>query len=200
MMTLKPLDLGEAGITYVKSCLEKAGKGLSDQLLALPLAAGSAYTILPEGISLNRAKHFATGGIMSMDNAQNWLAHHVTTLASHHPNNMVIFQDAWGAKPTEPNIDKKRSLKFFDRSSVYYFVGGPSMTTEAVLEAMKDVASYLFIGGLFKSNTLSRDLTNRTLGDDAITHLAATVQEIYAGAYDQESIVVWRNSSAGLFH
>jgi hypothetical protein len=76
---LELVYLHRDGVAYVEACL-KQGTGLCAQVLRLPLINGETFAPLPKGTTLNRAKSFDTGGLLTRRSANQWLAQHVQLL------------------------------------------------------------------------------------------------------------------------
>ena len=193
MNTLVKTPLGQNGIDYVTSCLQKGGKGLPQRLLQLPLAKGTTYSPLPELVSSERAKQFDTGGLMNMSDGQTWLAEHVLLLSSAYPSHTIVFHDVWGGRPGDSGIKNRSSRMFFNQSDLYHFVGSPHMSLESILTAMRELASFLLVGAFVDIAVADETLpTDKVVDEGFITMLAQHTREIFVSAYDQEGIVVWQ--------
>ena len=80
---------------------------------------------------------------------------------------------------------------FFDNNSVYYIVPNKGINHDSAIQAFKDVLGYLFVGAFITSSQNVEDLIGKTVDDNTLNQLALNAQEIFAGAYDQEGLIIW---------
>jgi hypothetical protein len=69
----------------------------------LGLADGEVFAALPEGTSIERAKSFDVGGLMSRSDAIAWFTEHLTRLWRIEGTGTLVLQDIW-VKPTDPAV------------------------------------------------------------------------------------------------
>jgi hypothetical protein len=183
------VELGSEGIGYIEHCLRQ-GTGLSRKMLGLPLASGRAFAPLPQHTSLDRAKSFAAGGLLSWHDTVEWLTDHLRRLWREDPNGTLVFQDVWGGRRSDLAVQRKASAKFFDADNVYYYAQASGETIETVI---RDTSSFLLIG-IFTHSSIDTDkLAKRGMvGTNLINKLVQTTEEILVTAYDREGFVLWR--------
>lgn len=184
--------LGDDGIELVKSRLDDAAKGLAKELWHLPLSTGAAYALVPEGTTLERMRQFEYGGLVRRTAMYEWFSHHVLNLNSRNKDGVLIFQDAWGARPCDPHLQERKSRMFFDATDVHYFVPSEEIETETIIQASKDLRGFRELGSFV---TTTKKLNDQVLDKSELQLLAANVLEIYVDSYDAESFVIWKKSN-----
>jgi len=191
MTILFERDLGTDGIAYVRQCLRQA-QGLSSKLLELPLTSGKAYAPIPEQTSVNRAKSFNEGGLITRHETNVWLVEHLWNLWKIEGGGTLVLQDIW-AKPSDPAAQRTQSKKFFNDANVYYFLEEDDTNVSAMESTIRSIASYLlvavFTGYVIRDSDL---LPDRLVGHEIIDALARATKEVFVSAYDQEGLVIWR--------
>lgn len=187
------VDLGNEGINYLEEHLRQ-GTGLCRKIRRLPLKSGQAFAPLPQHTSLDRAKLFEAGGLLSWRDTINWLADHVRTMWHDEPDGTLIFQDVWGGRPTDPVVQRKATQNFFHADNVYYFVESPEQPINSIVQ---ETSSFLLIGVFVHFALRDRDLgPQRIAAKGLIDKLARSTEEIFVTAYDREGLVVWRQQFA----
>lgn len=193
MIKLIEKEIGPDGIAYVQECLRQGG-GLSSKLLELPLTLGKAYALVPEQTSTMRAKSFNVGGLMHRHDTNIWLAAHLLSLWKVQGTGTCILQDVW-AKPSDPAVRRTNSKKLFDDENVYYFLQRDDIDLLTMESTIRSLVSYLFIGVFTQYVIQESDISSNYVSApnvvDAIAHLT---KEVFVTAYDQEGLVIWRNS------
>lgn len=191
MTRLKEVELGQAGIDYVRACLRQ-GTGLCAKVLCLSFLDGVASAPLPEHTGLDRAEAFEVGGIMSRRDAIAWFVEHIKTSWPPEEERTLVLQDIW-AKSGDPVVRGSPHKKFFENSNVYYFFESENLNSYVMQNAISSMVSYLFIAFLSRFPLRYSELpSDHVIGEKLIEQLATDVQEVFVGAYDQEGIVVWR--------
>src|SRR3981081_1747977 len=155
MAKLKEIPLGEAGIAYVKSCLQQ-GTGLCAKIIERSFLDGAAFAPPPEGVSLERAKKFEVGGLTSRRDTIPWLVDHVQDSVGGDSEGTMIFQDIW-AKPTDPGIRHSTSNHFFQDSNVYFYLAKNEIDRYSLTEVLRTMKSFLFVA-MYSTCSLSNDV------------------------------------------
>jgi hypothetical protein len=194
MNKLTEVQLGLEGIKYIEMSLRDAGVGLSERLLDLNLLQGCAYTVLPEdNANLERALKFSIGSRMDSSIAYNWLASHIYASLSKNTEGSIIFHDAWGAKHGDAVLKENKSNFFFYQSAVQYFVVGKNVAVDTILNSIKKVHSFLFVGALVNVSVIANKLPASKIVDNGfMNNIVKHTQEIYVSAYDREGVVIWK--------
>jgi hypothetical protein len=194
MAALIEVSVDGEGLGYLKSILEQ-GTGMCTQLLKLPLENGSIFSPLPEGTSVQRAKQFSTGGIMKMREMRHWLATHLKSLSKRFPTGTILLQDIW-AKPSDPIVRSAKSGILLTKGEVYYYLKADECDEELVSLATRDVTSFFLVGAFthWPACSTKIPLGEHAADESAIKCAAEGAEEIFVGAYDQESLVVWRRN------
>jgi hypothetical protein len=188
---LELVFLGQDGISYVETSLRQ-GTGLCAEVLKQPLANGEAFAPLPKCTTVDRAKVFNTGGLLSRHDGYIWLAQHIQSLWQIDEIGTFVIQDIW-AKPTDAAAQKSGLNKFFHDENVYYFLNGLNADFWSVQRAARAVTSYLFVA-LFSHINIQYDNLppDHLVGEHFIIEIARSAVEVFVGAYDQEGLVIWR--------
>jgi hypothetical protein len=194
MTTLEELSLGPEGLQYVLSSLNGARRfadALTAEITASPAAANSVFAPVPRGTALARATNFDTGGLM-YGGAKQWLADRLSMLCKAHDGGTFIALDTVQS-PSDPHVHEGTVDKFFYDGLVQYFVGCANLNAASVDGVFRSVASFHFIAAFTTCPVSTADLPADLVVDDRlIARLAAGVQAVIIGAYDQESFVVWQ--------
>jgi hypothetical protein len=195
----EPLDcvvLGKDGISYVETCLRQ-GTGLCERVLRLPLVNGEAFAPLPKYTSIERAKSFEIGGLLSRRDSTLWLAKHIKSLYQNDSPGTWIVQDIW-AKPSDPAVLRSYLNIFLQAENVYYFIGKSDTSFNHVQSIFRSTSSFLFVAFFSRTSIdLSEIGADRRVSESLICKIAKTVEEIFVGAYDQEGLIVWRSREYG---
>lgn len=189
MAELIEIDLGKEGIEYVEDCLRQ-GTGLSRKILSLPLQSGRAFAPLPTNTSVDRARSFEAGGLLSWRDTLDWLARHVQAEWRRDPEGTLVLQDVWGARPTDEAVQRTKVRKFFDAENVYYYVEASEQQIEDIV---RETSSFLVVG-VFAHFPVGRANLRPPgiVAKSFIDRLARTTEEILVTAYDREGLVLWR--------
>lgn len=194
MTTLEQLPLGQDGLQYMLSSLEGARRfptALRAEITASTAAASNVFAPVPRGTALSRATDFDTGGLMH-GGAMQWLSGRVSMLCKAHGSGTYIAHDGVQS-PTDPHVHKETVDCFFYDDLVQYFVGCANLNPMSVQAVFRAVASFHFIAAFTTYRFSPWDVPADHWVDDAlIARLAAGVQAVFIGAYDQESFVVWQ--------
>lgn len=188
-MGLREIVLGKEGEEFVSSSLTgetglcaKISKGLD--------RGGDVFAPLPATTSLERAKQFEAGGLMSRRETFAWLERHVEQLSERTPGGSLVFQDVW-ARPHLFPVPHDGML--FDADSVYYAFGPREISPAAISMAIGEITSFVFVAVFCNFSFRATDVPQtRVVPDNIIDEIANSTQEIFISAYDQEGLVVWR--------
>jgi hypothetical protein len=195
MTTLEELPLGREGLQYVLSALNGARRfaaALSSEIVAVPAAANSVFAPVPDDTALSRAIDFDTGGLIDGGEARQWLAGRLSMLCKAHSGGAFVALDSVSG-PADRNIHKRPAEKFFYDSRVQFFLGCADLSAASLDGVFRSVASFHFISAFTAYPLSARDVpANHMVDDSLIARLAAGVQAVFIGAYDQESFVVWQ--------
>jgi hypothetical protein len=194
MNKLVELPVGVEGLKYVSSCLQQ-GRGLCSNALRM-VKNGSAFAVVPDGTSADRAKAFVIGGLMSRMQTKRWLVNHIVTEMQKNWRICLVIQDIW-ARPSDERLAPNGVKVCFSNDDVYYIISRKSASFEAVMQALEAVSSFLFIAALVhsRSDTLIDCLSGQTFSNDVVKEMTNDVRELFVSAYDQEGMVVWRKDS-----
>jgi hypothetical protein len=188
---LELVYLHRDGLAYVEECLRQ-GTGLCAEVLRLPLINGETFAPLPKGTTLNRAKSFDTGGLLTRRNVNWWLARHVQLLWQSEAIGTLVVQDIW-AKSSDRVVVESGMDKFYCNENVYYFISGMNADFRSVQSIGRAVTSFLFVA-FFSGINIQHDTlpSNHLVEEHFIVETARSTKEVFVGAYDQEGLVVWR--------
>jgi hypothetical protein len=196
MATLEELPLGRDGLQYVLSSLKGARRfadALTAEIAASPAAANTVIAPVPAGTPLSRAIDFETGGLMH-GGARQWLAGRLSMLCNAYGGGTFVALDTT-ASPSDPHIHERAVDKFFYDGLVQYFVGCADLNEASLDNVLRAVASFHFIAAFTTCPLSTADLpADLVVNDRLIARLAAGVQAVIIGAYDQESFAVWQRS------
>jgi hypothetical protein len=125
---------------------------------------------------------------------ESWLAEHIKGKFVASLPGTLIWQDVW-LYPKDIQLQPRIAEEFFTTDSVYYFVPFDHITPSQVMQSASAIGSFKIVG-VYSLTLISPLLTNdRIVDDDLVRKIAQQTEEIYVGAYDQESFVVWRRNS-----
>jgi hypothetical protein len=195
MRTLEDIPLGQDGLDYLRDSLKRE-TGMASRLFDLPLSDGLTFAPLPKGTATSRAKKFHAGGIMKMREAEHWLGSHLEMLSAKFPLGTVVIQDIW-AKPSDPIIAASTKSCFVRTDDQIYYCVPANMCDELlVIKAMRDVTSFLLVGVFTRFAAFSAVRPSDGKVDDLwVENVVRDTEELFVGAYDQESFVMWQRQA-----
>jgi hypothetical protein len=182
---IKTIQLGEAGITYIQSQLDKAGP-LSRVVLQLFGNRGTCLASLPVGTKLERAKQFDTGGLMSMDDYYPWFSNYITSYWGNKCR--LLFEDPWMKLEDFKKLPPKGS--YFTADSVMYYTPRKPDYISMLEAGVLEVRSFLLIGFVIASSIKPPE-SGKTADAIYVQKLAENTQAVFVSAYDQEGILIW---------
>jgi hypothetical protein len=185
---LVEVPLGSEGVAYVGSCLRQ-GAGLCAKVAETAFRDGTTFAPLPEGVSLQRAQKFTTGGLTSRRQTNAWLVDYVRSPRVGAVSGCLVFQDVW-AKPCDTAIPHPNG--FFQGANVYYWLKKDAVDIHAISEIFRQMKSFLLIAMYSEYLPPGESASQgRFVDESVVTDLARKTVRIFAGAYDQEGVVVW---------
>lgn len=208
MEKLNEINLGNAGIEYVKASLAD-GKSLSQILLqTFNFQKGKAITFLPADVSVQHAKQFKTGGKLKradrlcLSHADPaplvgiptptldcLLVSNILSFLNGGKDRLCIMEDAL-AKPSDPGIDPFRERILTFKQEVYYRLLHEDAQEATIATIVKCAYSHWFTGILtsFPQDGFAPMSGEITLDD--LKSYALRTEKIIIGAYDGEGYVI----------
>ena len=144
--------------------------------------------MVPEGTSLERARGFKTGGLLSRRQADAWLADYVQSSRVGANAGCLAFQDVW-AKPSD--VRAVHPNAFFQGVSVYYWLAKNAVNVSSVSKIFQEIRSFHNVAMYCEYLPDESASNSRFVDETVIAELARTTERVFAGAYDQEGFVVW---------
>lgn len=202
MEIYKDIELGAAGLVYVRECLE-AGKTFSRLLLKThDLNTGTAVTKLPAGIEEAAAKDFDSGGklpelyprtsnLQAVPDSDFLLIPEVNRFLSESSANICILEDSL-ANPTDPFLQSVKTRYSAFQDEVYHLICQPDNNSDTISKTLRQAHSWLTIGALTSTPQETGICGQR--GDLTLSNLTTMAQGtevIIVGAYDGEGYVIW---------
>jgi hypothetical protein len=185
---LTEISLGREGIAYIGSCLRQ-GTGLCAKVAEISFRNGTTFAALPEGTSLERARDFKTGGLVTRRQTEAWLADYVQSACVGAGFGSLVFQDIW-AKQSDVRIAHPSA--FFDQTNVYYLLEKQAISISSVTEIFRQMKSFLSVAMYSEYLPRIEISSNGRFADEAtILNLARKTVRVFSGAYDEEGFVVW---------
>jgi hypothetical protein len=120
-----PVKLGNDGIAYIKSRLEKAGN-LSALVNSQFAASGEVFAPFPQGTDIGRAKRFEHGSYLPTAEIYAWLATHIRAVCGD-KGCQLVFEDVWMQQ--KDMAKRKKPGMFFHDSRVYYLLEGDDIAS-----------------------------------------------------------------------
>jgi hypothetical protein len=198
------IELGHEGFDFVAQRLA-AGRGFSRALQRSP--TGRLRAVVGRGTPIEHVTRFWTGGIydqtsipatahaVPIPNFDGELVKIVADRFNSDPGAIFIVEDA-AASATDPGFDRLPlpGRVYFCGDDVFHltFAGA---TSEEILQILKTGRTTLyFIAGLTRADpdTLASLHRSRVLATSDLERLAKSTTEVFVGAYDGESFLVWR--------
>jgi len=198
------VDVGKEGFDFVAQRLS-SGRGFSQALQRPP--AGRLTAVVGRGTPIEHLTRFWTGGIYDQTSIPatahavpipNFDAELVKTVADRFnsdPGAVFIVEDA-SSSATDPGFDRVPlpSRVYFCGDDVFHltFAGA---TSEEILQILKTGRTSLyFVAGLTWADPALLDSLHRSrvLVPSDLERLAESTTEVFVGAYDGESFLVWR--------
>jgi hypothetical protein len=184
---LTEMSLGREGIAYIDSCL-RGETGLCAKIAETSFHNGATFAPLPDGTSLDRAWKFNTGGLLSRQQANAWLADYVQSSRVGADGGCLVFQDVW-ARSSDPGIALPDA--FFQGTNVYYCLEKNAVDLSSVSRIFRQIRSFFQIAMYCEYPPDENVSNSRFVDETVIADLARKTVRIFAGAYDQEGFVVW---------
>lgn len=173
------------------------GHELSAAVLATaPLHSGSFLALVPSGFDPSRLTDFDRGGVMASDVANATLARILDEMARQHISCVVVEDDV--GRRTDPAIARRKVPSAFigDRVISWADLDQPDSGTAAA-ETIAAVSSG-YPRNAFVIAKPAVDLaltTGESLPADFAAKAAASLVAVVVSAFDDESFLVWSNSS-----
>jgi hypothetical protein len=186
---LEPIEIGGAGYAYLLHHLDKI-PGLCAGLKGLiGNTPGRVIAPLPKSTSIERARQIEAGGIINESHAS-WVRPHLLALARNLPSSTLILQDVW-LKPSDVMGLEFEAKHVLTLDNVYYYVSNPK-DSESIGRVFKSVVGLHFIGAFISRSIDLEEIHKSEMTDADFEDLATYALEIYARAYDGESMVIWQ--------
>ena len=180
------IPLGVDGLQYVANRLTR-GWGLAGQAAHLQILDGHAFALLPAGTTLEKAKEFDYGSRYNVDE-YGWLATRLQTLHQRFGGSSYIVEQH---VKRAGDKDRYQGGKVVCGKYVYYFINDSDFNEDEVWEVSETTPPW-FLRAFYIRKRLDKDqLRNQNVSDDFFASLLPYIEEIYVGAYDGESLVVW---------
>jgi hypothetical protein len=200
--TYREIELGAAGIAYIRECLE-AGKTFARLLLQThDLNMGKAVTKLPASVDDEAAKDFDSGGklpelyprttnLQAVPDSDFLMMPEINRFLSESSANICILEDSL-ANPTDPFLQSVKTRYSAFQDEVYHLICQPDNNSDTISKTLRQAHSWLTIGAL--TSAPEEMGVCAQLGElklSSLTTLAQKAQEIIVGAYDGEGYVIW---------
>ena len=187
---LQEIELGEAGLAWVRKSLE-SGNTLAKLLLGRRLEVGRVFTYLAPGVSPDRAAEFRRGGLFSDVPSEidaKWPAVVTAYLASA-DGRFCVVEDIAGRG--DPVMDSPGERYFVQGSDVYDFLPSGVWTHEEIRHFLSKARQYPSVCALTKIPVGPSLSPRQEVPIETLQLLASNTSHILVGAYDEESYVLW---------
>jgi hypothetical protein len=196
MSMLKSVILGDEGVRYVQSRLKEGGalSQLAQNLVSTD--GGVCFAPLPEHVSLERARQFETGGVMTRRMQLEWIKNRMLSFCGKGDKNLLVFEDQV-LRRGDKGVSDIPSNIFYYRDEVYYYIECLDVSGNRVEGALREVRSFRSISFLIERCDNQYLETGCTLDRAMLDKMAEKVSEIFVSAFDQEGVLVWSRRSGG---
>jgi len=186
-------DLGTAGLTYLRQCLD-GGKVLSHLLLRdVDLSAGSTTTYLPAGLDVADLHDFSQGGKASLGRTRRWVTGALAkSLSAIGPSGLVLLEHDL-AMAGDPWL-KRRGLRWAAFRDDVYFVCAFTDSRADINETLSHMAAQVVRGAAAR---VPRELlpgSGNVLAPRLIEAVAKETRLIVVSAFDGEGYVLWNKA------
>jgi hypothetical protein len=210
------LSLGRESLDYIREQLS-VGHTLSSTVLSTcDLEPGSVTTFMPDGISLQQAREFTTGGKLPPADPLTWVSLPEGGIAVPIPSvrdllprkvheylqagrdRIWLFED-FNASPSDPVMKQVRCRYVSLGNEVYYPLDHNS-DEEAIREAANHAYSFVsFIGAGARLSPAGAERFSRVneIEEGDLQRLVSGLDLLTVGAYDGEGFLLWRRSGTG---
>jgi hypothetical protein len=188
--TIKPVDLGQDGIPYVRQALAEGGP-LGPLVAYLFDGQGASFAPMEEGTNLERALQFKTGTSMPTVAIRKWLADYMAARWGEQ-NVQLVFADPW-RKPTGLNPKHSREPFFFGNQSIYFVPRGDNLYAKLSIGERQPLTWYFSVFVVAPPVLLALSGGHET--QENLERLAQNTQAVLASAYDHEGYVVWEREA-----
>jgi len=178
------MDLGQPGISYVKSALDRGGP-LAALVTKLFEGHGKSFAALEEGTTLERAKQFEVGTFMPTAAIRKRLADYMESKWG--AKTQLIFGDPW-LKASDFK-EHPRQPYFFSDNTPYYVPQGSDLYT-VLTEGQKEPVTWYFAVFVI-APPVPLLPTGQHATEAQLAQMAQNTRAVLASAYDHEGYVVW---------
>jgi hypothetical protein len=201
------IDLGDAGIDYVREHLSGVNVFCTALLAAVEAAPGKVITLAPRGVTRERLNAFGEGGLLraaprmlelddngdlapidSLKFEQGAYLHSIMRTAPEAVCIVDDFNPSW----SEVRIEEPRYAQAFGVSDAVYHLFNSNDAPELLVDALTvsdtiwhGVAAICEYGPEFEED-------DRELSEEALIAAAVSALTITCSAYDGEGFVAWR--------
>jgi hypothetical protein len=125
--------------------------------------------------------------------AGDWLEREFESLCQRYPAGVLVIQDVW-TKPEDVGNMAAESRNFVVQDVVYYFSCCADAGKSRATSLLRSTLGF-DVGGVFaKSCHRTLKTMAEKVDENILRDLADNAEAIYASAYDQEGLVVWRRN------
>ncbi len=214
----REFNLDPRAFKYIREVL-KAGQSLSQAIdQALNIEAGTVSTYFPLNIDSSALHEFTWGGKLTVppetikhftdksgkrfmiNPQQNTLTYFVKVMHAYlenEPNRCYVLEEGtW--EPSDPCMQGRKERYFLVEQEIYYLLKpkDDAETVHSVLDGVWQTYPPLLAVASIDPISQLRQVDGYLVGDKALlTQLAENVSMIFVGAYDAESLLVWKPSS-----
>lgn len=193
MTSTVEVDVTVQGRDYFKHWFEGI-PGLCARMLPVVEAQGSITALVPKGTSHDRALQFEAGGLEDFRPLSEWLFPRLVGKMKTTGSGILLNQDIW-AKSSDLRPSDPPAMVSENPDAVFYFVTAENLSLSSLEACMW--APLSFVSALFvvPDCKLYLPQDRRVLQSAELDALASDVTEIVILAYDQESYLIWRQTT-----
>lgn len=190
---LTKFDFGSEAVPYIESCLSK-GKTLSKYIYRRQRIdqRKEIFAYLPPETTFEQRVRFLEGRVLNEPGSRLKTAELIAEFLGKGDDRYAVFEHSL-ASPGDPWL-KKANVKFFShKSETYLFLTSRDTDLDVIQNTLHHSGGYPSIGILTTQLANTQSIQDRQeVNESALENLAAQVQYIIVGAYDEETVLFWR--------
>jgi hypothetical protein len=179
---------------YLRQCLE-SGRVLSESV-AKRLSAwkGRSCVVVPESVNGNPPTDFRYGGFCSRDEAIEALAAHLSDRVRLF-GSAIVFEHSL-ALPGDAAVKRNPLQKLYLNNCVYFVAPHEEQTSfESMIQSIHSASTADAFRAFVLPIELLQDSASAKEDGERLNALAASVESIVVGVFDNESFLIWQRKS-----
>ena len=190
---LREVKLESNALEFIKAELANGSTFASIILQDLQLASGKVTTFLPEDVDGGSITDFtdsvADDYRRMYSETHDEIRNFILRYLSKGKNNLAIFEDA--LSPDAEYFQKERVQFFSYGQEAYRYLTGNDLNEDKIARTITRARGYPFIAALTSHTKPVTRQVHKAMSDDDLRELAAEIDHIIIGAFDEDGFLVW---------